>query len=359
MCAGGAWKKKRPTTIRAPSRPAVAAALTLLTLLCFLARTSVVLAHGQHQHLLQRQTLAQCRYDSDCMENAYCWSQKACYCKEDYVVYRNRSNVFCLKVANNIEDSCVADVQCHVTFTPHSECRNNICQCSSAAHFVNGRCYESIGLGRICQTNHNCYVKDSYCVGGYCVCDHDQHSNPERTKCIKNAYLGDTCNNDYECVSENTRCMEICRCKVDYVLSEDGTRCLKAANAVGEACQENSQCREFLQNAFCENGVCTCVPEFHRRGPVCAKDVELGQICVSHNECVTQTYRDSNSIEPMNVQCLEGTCTCAKDYIMSTELGDCIRYSESGATNWQAYGILSLIVFVNVSLWILQKTTEA
>lgn len=43
------------------------------------------------------------------------------------------------------------------------------------------------GLGRICQTNNNCYVKDSYCVEGYCVCDHSQHSNPERTKCVKNA----------------------------------------------------------------------------------------------------------------------------------------------------------------------------
>lgn len=48
-------------------------------------------------------------------------------------------------VADNIEDPCVANVQCHLTFTLHSECRNNVCQCSSTAHFVNGRCYESIG----------------------------------------------------------------------------------------------------------------------------------------------------------------------------------------------------------------------
>ncbi|XP_035727485.1 prion-like-(Q/N-rich) domain-bearing protein 25 isoform X1 [Vespa mandarinia] len=302
------------------------------------------------------QTLATCRYDLDCMENAYCWNQEACYCKDGYVVYRNHSNFHCLKVADNIEDPCVANVQCHLTFTLHSECRNHVCQCSSTAHFVNGRCYESIGLGRICQTNNNCYVKDSYCVEGYCVCDHRQHSNPERTKCIKNAYLGDKCDHDYECVSKSTKCMEVCRCKIDYVLSEDGTRCLKAANSVGEDCQENLQCQEFLQNTVCQNNICTCIEDYHRRGPVCVRDVGLGQRCVSHNECVTRTYKHSNSSELMNVDCSNDRCTCAENYIMSQELDDCIRYSESGATSWQAYGIFSLIIFVNVSLWMLRKT---
>ncbi|KAF7383047.1 hypothetical protein HZH68_014896 [Vespula germanica] len=329
------------------------------------------------------QTLAACRYDSDCMENAYCWNQEACYCKDGYVVYRNRSDFHCLKVADNIEDPCVANVQCHLTFTLHSECRNHVCQCSSTAHFVNGRCYESIGLGRICQTNNNCYVKDSYCVEGYCVCDHSQHSNPERTKCVKNAYLGDKCEQDYECVSKSTRCMEVCRCKVDYVLSEDGTRCLKAANSVGEDCQENPQCQEFLQNSVCQNNVCTCIEDYHRRGPVCVRDVGLGQRCVSHNECVTRTYKHSNSSELMNVDCSNGTifydaiefirnssplnilfdfqdrCTCAKDYIMSQELDDCIRYSESGATSWRACGIFSLTILANVSLWMLRRITES
>ncbi|XP_014603814.1 PREDICTED: prion-like-(Q/N-rich) domain-bearing protein 25 isoform X2 [Polistes canadensis] len=305
------------------------------------------------------QTLATCRYDLDCMENAFCWNQKACYCKDGYVVYRNNSNYHCLKVANNIEDTCVADVQCHLTFTLHSECRNHVCQCSSTAHFVNGRCYESIGLARICQTNHNCYVKDSYCVNGYCVCDNRQHPNPERTKCIKNAYLGDKCEQDFECVSENTRCMEICKCKVDYVLSEDGTRCLKAANSVGEGCREDSQCQEFLQNTICQDNVCTCVEEYHRRGPVCVRDVGLGQRCVSHNECVTQTYKHSNSTDLMKVDCLNDRCTCAKDYIMSQELDDCIRYSESGATSLQTYRIFFLIIFANLSIWIVDKIKES
>lgn len=46
------------------------------------------------------ETLAACRYDLDCMENAYCWNQEACYCKDGYVVYRNRSDFHCLKGIN-------------------------------------------------------------------------------------------------------------------------------------------------------------------------------------------------------------------------------------------------------------------
>ncbi|KAI4482300.1 hypothetical protein M0804_008851 [Polistes exclamans] len=255
---GGARNKWWCTPIRAPT-----------VFLCFLAQTSVVLGHGQHQHLLQRQTLATCRYDLDCMENAFCWNQKACYCKDGYVVYRNNSNYHCLKD------------------------------------------------------------------------------------------LGDKCEQDYECVSENTRCMEICKCKVDYVLSEDGTRCLKAANSVGEGCREDSQCQEFLQNTICQDNVCTCVEEYHRRGPVCVRDVGLGQRCVSHNECVTQTYKHSNSTDLMKVDCLNDRCTCAKDYIMSQELDDCIRYSESGATSLQTYRIFFLIIFANLSIWIMDKIKES
>lgn len=48
-------------------------------------------------------------------------------------------------VANAIGDPCEADVQCRVTFAPYSECRQNICQCSDGSHYMEGRCYESVG----------------------------------------------------------------------------------------------------------------------------------------------------------------------------------------------------------------------
>ncbi|XP_031845730.1 uncharacterized protein LOC116432674 isoform X1 [Nomia melanderi] len=300
------------------------------------------------------QTLAKCRYDDDCMRNAYCWNQEACLCKEDYIVYKNRTHVECLKVANSIGDACVADVQCRVTFAPYSECRQNICQCSDGSHYVDGRCYESVGIGQICQSNRNCYITNSYCVTGFCACTLKYHPNPRNDGCIPSADLGDQCSNDYECVVENSRCTDVCSCRVDHVMSGDGKRCLKAANSVGEPCQEDSQCQLFLKHSKCgSDGKCRCLDDFHQRGSVCYKNVALKERCRSHNECVTSTYKDSFSVEPMNVDCIDGVCSCSNDYIMTEELHDCVRYSDSGAAaaTWTLSSLaLALLVSTSLSL---------
>nr|XP_003703658.2 PREDICTED: prion-like-(Q/N-rich) domain-bearing protein 25 isoform X1 [Megachile rotundata]XP_012141328.1 PREDICTED: prion-like-(Q/N-rich) domain-bearing protein 25 isoform X1 [Megachile rotundata]XP_012141329.1 PREDICTED: prion-like-(Q/N-rich) domain-bearing protein 25 isoform X1 [Megachile rotundata]XP_012141330.1 PREDICTED: prion-like-(Q/N-rich) domain-bearing protein 25 isoform X1 [Megachile rotundata]XP_012141331.1 PREDICTED: prion-like-(Q/N-rich) domain-bearing protein 25 isoform X1 [M len=294
------------------------------------------------------QTLAKCRYDDDCMRNAYCWNQQACLCKEDYIVFRNRTHVECLKVASAIGDPCEVDVQCQVTFAPYSECRQNICQCSDGSHYEEGRCYESVGLGKVCQSHHNCYIKNSYCVTGFCVCTLNYHPNPRNDGCIPSAELGDKCSNDYECVTENSRCIEKCLCKVDHVMSSDGKRCLKAADSVGEPCQEDSQCVLFLDNTKCgADGKCRCVENWHQRGSICLNDIGLNQRCLTHTECVTETYRDSSSNEVMNVDCVNGYCACAKDYTMTANLRDCIRYSENAASMaWQGIRILVVVTSV-------------
>ncbi|XP_043794616.1 prion-like-(Q/N-rich) domain-bearing protein 25 isoform X1 [Apis laboriosa] len=296
------------------------------------------------------QTLAKCQYDADCMKNAYCWNQEACLCKENYIVYKNRTHVECLKVANAIGDPCEADVQCRVTFAPYSECRQNICQCSDGSHYVEGRCYESVGLGEPCQTHRNCYIRDSYCVTGYCACTLKYHPNPRNDGCIPSIELGEKCFKDYECVAENSRCIDICSCKVDHVLSKDGKQCLKVRNSVGESCQENSQCQLGIKDSECgPDGKCSCIENFHQRGSVCFRDMMLNDRCQSHRDCVTVTYRHSNITEVMNVDCIDNTCVCAKDYIMSKELYDCIRYSDNGAEStisWQQiFRILPFIFF--------------
>ncbi|XP_017793626.1 PREDICTED: prion-like-(Q/N-rich) domain-bearing protein 25 isoform X1 [Habropoda laboriosa] len=301
------------------------------------------------------QTLAKCRYDVDCMQNAYCWNQEACLCKDDYIVYRNRTHVECLKVANTIGDPCEADVQCRVTFAPYSECRQNICQCTDSSHYVEGRCYESVGLGLPCLTHRNCYIRDSYCVTGFCACTLRYHPNPRNDGCIPSAELGDKCSNDYECVVENSKCVEVCSCKVDYVLSKDGKRCLKAANSVGEPCQEDSQCQLFLKDTICGfNGKCSCVENFHQRGSVCFRDTMLGARCEIHRECNTLTYRHSNITEVMSVDCIGGFCICANDYTATEDMRDCIRYSDNGAvattSERQMSLVLFFIFFANVSI---------
>lgn len=297
------------------------------------------------------QTLAKCRYDDDCMKNAYCWNQEACLCKDDYIVYKNRTHVQCLKVAGAIGDPCEADVQCRVTFAPYSECRNNICQCSDGSHYVEGRCYESVGLGQVCQTHRNCYIKDSYCVTGFCVCTLKHHPNPRNDGCLQSIELGEQCSNDHECIAENSRCLQVCSCRVDHVLSSDGKRCLKAANYISEPCEQDSQCQLFLRNSRCGvDGACICERNFHQRGFECLKDVPLGNRCIRHEECVTEMYRDSNSTDVMNVDCINGICSCAEDYMMTEELHDCIRYSESGVTKWQIHALLLPVTLAVLSI---------
>nr|XP_033329345.1 uncharacterized protein DDB_G0272420-like isoform X1 [Megalopta genalis] len=323
--------------------------------LCLVARTAVVAAHGQHEHLLRRQTLAKCRYDDDCMKNAYCWNQEACLCKDDYIVHKNGTDTVCLKVANAIGDPCEADIQCRVTFAPFSECRENICQCSDGSHYEMGRCYESVGLGKYCKTSHNCYIKDSYCVTGFCACSYNHHPNPRQDGCILSKELGDHCEHDYDCVAEYARCvLDSCTCSVNHVVSADRKHCLKAANSVGAPCQEDSQCQLFLKDAKCGgDGKCVCLDYFHQRGSECFKDVELKERCQSHKECVTSTYRDTFSTKPMNVDCVNGYCLCAPNYIMTEELRDCIGYSDNGVATvspWTiVYQFLAMVVLMRIS----------
>lgn len=40
------------------------------------------------------------------------------------------------------------------------------------------------GLGEPCQTHRNCYIRDSYCVTGYCACTLKYHPNPRNDGCI-------------------------------------------------------------------------------------------------------------------------------------------------------------------------------
>ncbi|XP_076644617.1 uncharacterized protein LOC143354425 isoform X2 [Halictus rubicundus] len=300
------------------------------------------------------QTLAKCQYDDDCMKNAYCWNQEACLCKDGYIVHKNRTHTMCLQVANAIGDACEVDIQCRVIFAPFSECRQNICQCSDGTHYELGRCYESVGLGKYCKTNHNCYIKDSYCVTGFCACTYKHHPNPRNDGCIPSKELGDNCVFDYDCVAESSRCiLGACTCKLDHVTSSDGKQCLKAAKSVGEPCQEDTQCQLNLKDSKCgADGKCVCYENFHQRGSNCFKDVVLNERCLSHKECVTPSYRDSFSIEPMNVECRDGVCLCAPNYIMTEELRDCIGYSDNGGTTttiapltiaWQTFAVVVLM----------------
>ncbi|XP_046432935.1 prion-like-(Q/N-rich) domain-bearing protein 25 isoform X2 [Neodiprion fabricii] len=279
-------------------------------------------------------TLAACHYDSDCVENAYCLSQETCQCKEGYFVDRNRTHAQCLAIATKLGDPCIIDMQCQVTFAAQAECRDGVCGCSEASHFQGGRCFETKRIGQICQVTDNCHIEGSpsYCVTGICTCPFQHHPNENGTRCIRSSILGDECTVDEECVTMNSKCYDVCRCRVDHVISGDQKRCLKVANTVGEPCDEDSQCQEYVSHSECREGSCACETNYHQRGPVCMKSVELSGSCTSHQQCVTRTHKDSNSSEVTSVDCVDGICTCANNYMTTEDSLDCVRYSENGAS---------------------------
>ncbi|XP_012223138.1 prion-like-(Q/N-rich) domain-bearing protein 25 isoform X2 [Linepithema humile] len=314
-------------------------------ILCFVIRSAVADAHGQSKRLSRRQTFSTCKYDVDCIENAYCRNQQTCSCKENHIEYRSNNNYRCLRVATHIGDPCEEDIQCEFTFTPQSECREGTCQCAHDSHFTDGRCYESIGLGKRCRSNRNCYIKNTFCEYGFCKCGLRHHANPENTGCLPSAKLGELCKSDDECIVENSKCIENkCDCKVNYVLAESGQRCLRVATQIDEECEQQSQCR-FKHSQCSVNKTCDCVVGSHRRGHLCFVDVELGGRCEIHHHCITGTFKDSNLTWKSKVDCVEGFCACTEGYTLMDELQDCIQFSDNGATIRQIHGIL-LIIFI-------------
>ncbi|XP_033219820.1 tenascin-like isoform X2 [Belonocnema kinseyi] len=304
-----------------------------------------VMGSDDHFQLLRRRISTPCQYDSNCVENAYC-RVEFCYCKDNYVLDRNRTHIRCLRIARGMGDPCEKDVQCQLKFGADAECLENRCDCSSLSRFVEERCYKTAGLGDLCQSNRNCYVEGSrsFCVTGRCVCPLLQHASSDRTRCVKSIFLQEECTRDEECVVENSRCFGNCTCDISHVMSADKKECLKKADEVGEPCQEDSQCQDPLKSAKCQDGKCSCNKGYHRRSGACFCSIGLNQSCENHHQCTTPTNMDSNTSSVTNVDCINGVCTCAEHHTFTSDGLDCIGYAENGVSSWRLSSSIALII---------------
>lgn len=265
-----------------------------------------------------------CNYDSDCIANAYCKEQQYCQCKKDFIIYDNETGFSCLEEASRLGDACEADIQCTKPFGNYAECvtREGLlgtCNCKAGAHFKDGSCYETSLIGEKCKVSNNCYLasgQPAYCDRSLCACPNKYHPNPDGTDCIKTVHLDEPCHSDQECVTENSRCAEVCRCKVNYIQSRQKDKCLKAADNVGEPCEENEQCTAFLMTATCgADGLCTCSPGYHHITPNsrCFRDVGLGDTCEESAECLVSS-----------AACSLGRCQCEQGFSPSEDNSKCI-----------------------------------
>lgn len=127
------------------------------------------------------------------------------------------------------------------------------------------------------------------CRSGVCQCPYGKHANRDFTQCIRNVDLGQECSIDEECTDFNTRCLDVCRCKISHTINKAGNTCLKGctfqetiifsiilaflfavAEHLQDECEEDHQCTERIPYSVCDaNYTCGCKQGYHQHNFVC------------------------------------------------------------------------------------------
>lgn len=125
------------------------------------------------------------------VENSQCLN-RVCRCKSSHV--QSEDGQSCLPLATSLYQPCQHDSQC--TSIPFSHCGDNsTCICIKDYHDINSvriidnasaddelvtfeitfnffqRCWSSVPLSGICESDENCIIEHSSCRNKRCVCD--------------------------------------------------------------------------------------------------------------------------------------------------------------------------------------------
>ncbi|CAG9575468.1 unnamed protein product [Danaus chrysippus] len=282
----------------------------LLWGLCVITLTGLATAQGPEK----RRTGNICSVDLDCPDNAFCRQSSYCVCKNSFVYAAvNSTHKGCLKEARNGEE-CIQHIQCHSTMGVHSECSNGSCSCAENAHLETDRCYETAVIGERCVVDQNCYLgepgpeREAFCVRGYCTCQLQYSPRDNGTRCVRDAALGEACEDELQCAGPGLQCRGTCRCRPGWVAHTDINACVESATALNEECQYDVQCESLsgseVPAALCLGGACSCSYDARAVGnpPKCWRRKRPGQECDVDEECVSE--------EDEPGYCLAGRCTC-------------------------------------------------
>lgn len=134
-----------------------------------------------------------CHTDEECVaENSRCGENGVCLCKSSHVLSDDGQS--CLPLASSLYLPCQHDSQCKGI--PNSRCGDNsTCICIDDYHDINSvriidhssadselvtfeitfnffqRCWSSVRLNGICESDENCVIENSSCINKRCVCN--------------------------------------------------------------------------------------------------------------------------------------------------------------------------------------------
>ncbi|XP_049810133.1 prion-like-(Q/N-rich) domain-bearing protein 25 [Schistocerca nitens] len=309
---------------REPAAPLLTdLALTLLLALPLLLTGAACAVH--HPAQLRRGQI-DCRYDEDCIPNAYCKEQKYCLCKVGAFAYTlSNGSTACLKAATTVGDPCSLNEQCVMNLSENSACDSaGRCQCREDAHFVEGRCHRTSRAGESCRVSNDCHIDNPNvmlsCLYQVCVCPQQYRPVNNGSDCVRTLELGQNCDTDEECITEGAVCKDVCHCTVHHEISQDGRHCLLAAEVLESPCQEDAQCAKYIEFSKCQSGLCVCEDDYHYTSAKskCWRNIGLNERCSDSAECVLKHGNDMAAICSVS-----GVCQCMKGYEPTSDNSDC------------------------------------
>lgn len=283
---------------------------------CLLALGLCTLTAAQQE---RRRTGNVCKVDMDCPDNAFCKSSTYCVCKDGFIFAAIEDSHACLKEAS-VGEFCDQDIQCHSKLGVQSECTpKGVCACKDTAHFEKERCHETFIIGEQCVVDENCYLgdrsdpeKQAFCYRGFCSCIQAHSPRENGKRCVRDAELGDTCEDNEQCAGAGLECSGTCKCKEGWVAHVLSKGCLQAVTNLGDPCDFDVQCKTLSGTpdapnpgaAMCLGGVCSCAYSALKAGSPerCWTKRRPGQECHRDEECVSE--------EDEPGYCLNGHCTC-------------------------------------------------
>ncbi|XP_063828797.1 prion-like-(Q/N-rich) domain-bearing protein 25 [Ostrinia nubilalis] len=228
-----------------------------------------------------------------------------------------KASAFSISEARSGEE-CVQHIQCHSTLGVHSECAGGVCGCVATAHLEDDRCYETSVVGERCLVDQNCFLgeagppRQAFCVRGYCTCQLQFSPRDNGTRCVRDATLGEECEDQLQCAGPGLECRGTCRCRDNWVAHNETNSCFESVKALNEPCEYDVQCDALAGvaearapgAALCLGGACACSYNAHAVGdpPRCWHRRRPGQECRRDEECVSEENEPG--------YCLAGRCTC-------------------------------------------------